>query len=83
MIDQRTQLTEQGRNAERILQKIEGDRAVGKKIFPDGSSVLQGDLLASFTFDGASAHIFKRKQFMAQTAHTRLLEVASSTAWRL
>jgi serine/threonine protein kinase len=77
LIDHRGQPTEQGRNAERVLQQIEGDRAVQERAFPDGNSVLRDDLLASFTFDGAPAFIFKRKHFMAQTAHTRLLEVAS------
>ncbi|KPC48220.1 Uncharacterized protein AC509_0472 [Pseudomonas amygdali pv. morsprunorum] len=77
LIDQRARPTDYGRNAERVLQQIEGDQALEVKAFPDGSSVLQGDLLASFTFDGAPAYIFKRKQFMAQTASTRLLEVAS------
>lgn len=77
LIDQRIQPTEQGRNADRVLRQIEGDRALEERAFPDGSSVLQGDLLASFTFDGAPAYIFKRMQFVAQTAHTRLLEVAN------
>lgn len=77
LINQRARPTEQGRNADRVLQQIEGNRAVGERVFPDGSSVLQGDLLASFTFDGAPAYIFKRMQFVAQTAHARLLEVAS------
>ncbi|MDD1150263.1 hypothetical protein M5G25_18415 [Pseudomonas sp. TNT2022 ID357] len=77
LIDQRAQPTEQGRNAERVLRQIEGDRAFEERAFPDGSSVLQGDLLASFMFDGAPAYIFKRMQFMAPTANTRLLEVAN------
>ncbi|QWA30538.1 hypothetical protein [Pseudomonas sp. RC3H12] len=77
LIDQRVQPTEQGRNADRVLRQIEGNRAVGKRVFPDGSSILEGDLLASFTFDGAPAYIFKRMQFVAQTAQARLLEVAS------
>lgn len=77
LIDQRARPTDHGRNAERVLQQIEGDHAVQAKAFPDGSPLLQGDLLASFNFDGAPAYIFKRNQFMAQTTRTRLLEVAS------
>lgn len=77
LIDHRGQPNEQGRNAERVLQQIEGNHAVEEKQFPDGNPVLKGDLLASFKFDGAPAFIFKRKQFIAQTSHTRLLEVAN------
>ncbi|MDW9406467.1 hypothetical protein GE454_25875, partial [Pseudomonas soli] len=49
LIDQRAHPTERGRNADRVLQQIEGNRAVEVRVFPDGSSILQGDLLASFT----------------------------------
>lgn len=75
--DQRAQPTEQGKNAERVLKQIEGGRAQEVKQFPAGAPLQQGDLLAEFKFDGAPALIFKRQRFSAQTAGTRLVEVAS------
>ncbi|QQN22688.1 hypothetical protein ACKUFS_25860 [Pseudomonas cannabina] len=74
--DQRAQPTEQGKNAERVLEQIEGGRAQEVKQFPAGAPLQQGDLLAEFKFDGAPAFIFKRQRFSAQTAGTRLVEVA-------
>ncbi|WP_260958481.1 hypothetical protein [Pseudomonas citri] len=77
LIDCRGQPTAQGYNAERVLQQIEDGHAITEKDFPTGDSILPGDLLAAFKFDGAPAFLLKRLQFRAQTAHTRLLEVAS------